>query len=184
MTLTRAEREVGREHARDGSGRHDARMRPDELDAMARRVIDGNHYMILGTTDPGGEPRLSPVYYTPAGYDRLYWISSPDSHHSRNVAERPEIQIVIFDSSVPVGDGEAVYLAAEAAQVPDDEVDSVIGEAFRARAGAREFSAAELRGDAEVRLYRARVTGCEVHVAGRRRTDGGTIDVRRPANPG
>jgi hypothetical protein len=159
-------------------------MRPDELDAMARRVIDGNHYMTLGTTDPGGMPRLSPVYYTPAGYDRLYWVSSPDAHHSRNVAERPGIQIVIFDSSVPVGAGEAVYLAAEAAQVPDDELEAVLGEAFRPRAGARGFTAGELRGDADLRLYRARVTACEVHVAGRRRTDGGSLDVRRPAHPG
>jgi hypothetical protein len=159
-------------------------MRPDELDAMARRVIDGNHYMTLGTTDPGGVPRLSPVYYTPAGYDTLYWVSSPDAHHSRNVRERPAIQIVIFDSSVPVGEGEAVYLAAEAGEVPEVELEAVIGEAFRTTAGARGFAPGELRGDADLRLYRARVTGCEVHVAGRRRTDGGSLDVRRPAQPG
>src|SRR6185436_11887644 len=138
-------------------------------------------YMTLGTTDPGGGPRLSPVYYTPAGYDTLYWVSSPDAHHSGNVRERPAIQIVIFDSSVPVGEGEAVYLAAE---VPEEELEAVIGEAFRTTAGARGFGAEELRGDADLRLYRARVTGCEVHVAGRRRTDGGSLDVRRPAQPG
>jgi len=91
---------------------------------------------------------------------------------------------VIFDSTVPVGAGEAVYLAAEAAEVPEGELEAVLGEAFRTTAGARGFSADELRGDADLRLYRARVTGCEVHVAGRRRTDGGTIDVRRPADPG
>jgi hypothetical protein len=31
-----------------------------ELDAMARRVIDANQYMVLGTRDPDGSPRLSP----------------------------------------------------------------------------------------------------------------------------
>jgi len=36
-----------------------------DLNAMARRVIDANHYMTLATTGPGGRPRLSPVYYTP-----------------------------------------------------------------------------------------------------------------------
>ena len=36
-----------------------------ELDAMARRVIDAHQYMVLGTRDPDGSPRLSPVYYTP-----------------------------------------------------------------------------------------------------------------------
>ena len=172
------------EHARDGTARDDAAMRSDELDAMARRVIDGNHYMTLGTTDPDGTPRLSPVYYTPAGYHALYWVSSPAAHHSANVAARPGIQIVIFDSTVPVGAGEAVYLAAEAAEVPGEELDAVVGEAFRTTAGARPFAAEELRGDSDLRLYRARITGCEVHVAGRRRTDGGDIDVRIPAAPG
>ena len=30
-----------------------------ELDAMAQRVIDGNHYMTLATLDRGGRPRVS-----------------------------------------------------------------------------------------------------------------------------
>jgi hypothetical protein len=151
---------------------------------MARRVIDGNHYMTLGTTEPDGAPRLSPVFYSPARYDTLYWVSSPDARHSANVRERPAIQVVIYDSSVPAGAGEAVYLEAEADEVPERELEAVIGEAFLPRAGARAFAAGELRGDADLRLYRARVTGCEVHLAGRHRTDGGSVDVRRPANPG
>jgi hypothetical protein len=153
-----------------------------DLDAMARRVIDGNHYMVLGTRDPDGRPRLSPVYYTPSRFTDLYWVSAPDAHHSRNVAADPAITIVIFDSSVPVGEGEAVYLAATAAQVPDDELEARIGEAFRTKAGARPFAPGELRGEASLRLYVARITACEVHVAGRDpRTQG--IDLRMPADP-
>ena len=85
-----------------------------ELDAMARRVIDGNLYMTLATLAPGGTPWLSPVDFTPARYTDFYWVSSPEAHHSRNLLERPEIQIVIFDSSVAVGQAEAVYMAARA----------------------------------------------------------------------
>jgi hypothetical protein len=43
-----------------------------ELNAMARRVIDSNHYMVLGTLDRDGGPRLSPVYYTAARYIDFY----------------------------------------------------------------------------------------------------------------
>ena len=145
---------------------------------MARRVIDGNHYLVLGTVDPDGSPRLSPVFYTPARYTDLYWISSPTTHHSRNIADRPAVEIVIFDSSVPVGDGECVYLAATATQVDDDEVDEVIGEAFRPRAGAQAIPADELRGAARRRLYRARIERCEVHVS-----IPGLGDRREPADP-
>jgi hypothetical protein len=64
-----------------------------ELNAMARSVIDANHYMVLGTRDPDGGPRLSRVYYTPARYSDFYWVSSPESHHSRNLLERPAVEI-------------------------------------------------------------------------------------------
>jgi hypothetical protein len=59
-----------------------------ELNAMARRVIDANHYMTLATRDPDGDPRLSPVYYTAARYTDFYWLSSPQAQHSRNLTER------------------------------------------------------------------------------------------------
>ena len=154
-----------------------------ELDAMARRVIDGNHYMTLGTTDPGGTPRLSPVYYTPAGYDRLYWVSSPDAHHSRNLLERPDVQIVIFDSTAAVGHAEAVYLSARARPIPADELDAVIGEAFAERGGARRFAAEELHGDADLRLYVASATSCEVLIRGRDPVHGTGIDRRERADP-
>jgi len=87
--------------------------RPDqaELNAMARRVIDANHYMTLATQDADGRPRLSPLYYTCARYSDFYWVSSPTAHHSRNLGSRPDVEIVIFDSSAPVGQGEAVYAA-------------------------------------------------------------------------
>jgi hypothetical protein len=51
------------------------------LDATARRVIDANHYMTLGTLDPDGRPRLSPVCYTRARYSDFYWVSAPEAHH-------------------------------------------------------------------------------------------------------
>ncbi len=152
------------------------------LDEMARR-IDGNHYMTLATVEPDGAPRLSPVYSTPARHTDLYWVSSPDARHSRNLSDRPGVQIVIYDSSVPVGQGEAVYLAATAHLVSDDDLERVVGEAFRPRAGARPFAPEELRGDAELRLYVARINSCEVHVRGGDPVHGRGIDTRMPADP-
>jgi hypothetical protein len=108
-----------------------------ELNAMARRVIDANHYMTLATLDLDGRPRLSPEYYTAARYTDFYWVSSPQAHHSRNLAEHPEVQIVIFDSTAPVGRGEAVYLRGVAKQIADEELEPVLPEAFRTVDAAR-----------------------------------------------
>jgi len=154
-----------------------------DLDAMARRIIEGNRYMVLGTVEPDGAPRLSPVHYTPARHTDFYWVSSPEAQHSRNVAERPEMRIVIFDSTAAVGHGEAVYLSAAARVIADPELERVLGEAIQPSRGARAFAADELRGPADLRLYVATATSCEVHVPGRHPLNRGGIDTRMPADP-
>jgi hypothetical protein len=155
----------------------------ESLDANARRVIDTNHYMTLATVNPDGRPRVSPVYYTPARYTAFYWVSSPDARHSRNIEDRPNIEIVIFDSSAPVGATAAVYVGAQAHQVADDELDDLLPEAFRTTQGARAFARVELQGKAKLRLYVALALTTEVHVAGRHPLNEGGIDVRMPADP-
>lgn len=152
------------------------------LDEMARRVIDGNTYLVLGTLDPDGQPRLSPVFYTAAGYRDFYWVSVPEAHHSGNVAERPDVRLVIFDSRLPPGAGEAVYITATAHEVPQEELADAVGEAFRTDAGTS-FTVDELSGDARLRLYVARAMAYEVHVRGTHPTHGRGYDSRQAADP-
>ena len=152
----------------------------DELAERARRVIDTNRYLTLGTTEPDHRPRLSPVYYTHDGYHDFYWVSAPHAHHSVNLAARPDVAIVIFDSTAPVGQGKAVYIAARAVLVPDDELAAGCAAAFgRVAPGAVSFRPDELSGDADLRLFRARATGYEVHVRGSDPDYGTGIDTRR-----
>jgi hypothetical protein len=156
----------------------------DELAEMARRVIDGNRYMVLGTVESDGRPRLSPVYFTPARYRDLYWVSSPDAQHSCNVRERPDVQIVVFDSSTLPGKSEAVYLAATAREVPAEELPELVDEAFDPETrGGRAFTVDELRGDGDLRLYVATATAYDVHVRGSHPTHGTGIDRRVATDP-
>ncbi|HEX4471441.1 MAG TPA: pyridoxamine 5'-phosphate oxidase family protein [Nocardioides sp.] len=159
-------------------------MADDDLAAMARRVIDGNRYLVLGTVEDDGRPRLSPVYYTPARYRDFYWVSSPDAQHSHNVQARPEVQVVVFDSSRPPGDGEAVYAAASAREVPVDELtDALLGEAFDPSRGGRAFTKDELSGGGDLRLYVAIATAYDVHVPASHPLHGTGIDRRVPTDP-
>ncbi|MFC7531891.1 pyridoxamine 5'-phosphate oxidase family protein [Actinoplanes sp. GCM10030250] len=124
-----------------------------------QEIIDANHYMTLGTADASGLPWLSPVYFVADGYRDFYWISKPSALHSRNLAVRPELSIVIYDSTVPVYHGEAVYLAAEGALVPDEELDTSLA-IYNSPAGVRGaplFDRTELEAGARLRLYRASV---------------------------
>ena len=135
-------------------------MRPD-LDAVARSILDANHYMTLGTADADGHPWVSPVFFAAERYHDLYWMSSPEATHSRNLAVRPELSIVAFDSQAPVGTGQAVYMAATAADLSGADLEHGLqvypGEAGR-RAGARAVTSEDVLAPARYRLYRARVT--------------------------
>jgi nitroimidazol reductase NimA-like FMN-containing flavoprotein (pyridoxamine 5'-phosphate oxidase superfamily) len=132
-----------------------------DLEALVRRVVDDNVYMVLGTADAAGRPWASPVFYAADGHRDLYWISSPEVTHSRNIAVRPDVGIVVFDSRAPVGTGDetAVYMTATAAEVPADALDTApaVCQAFAER-GGRALTAADLTPPAPYRLYRATVS--------------------------
>src|SRR5262245_35558026 len=91
--------------------------------------------MTLGTADETGRPWVSPVYFAPDGSRELYWLSSPDAQHSRNVAVRPEVFAAVFDSRVAIGQGQAVYMAATAAELTGPELDRGIEIFSRASVG-------------------------------------------------
>lgn len=139
-----------------------------ELEAVARGIIDSNLYMTLGTADENGRPWASPVYYAPAGYTEFHWVSAPEATHSRNLAARPEVGIVIFDSRTPINTGQGVYMSAVAEELTGDDVDPGI-EIFSRRSqahGAGEWTRADVLPPARRRLYRA--TASETFVLGAR----------------
>lgn len=143
-----------------GPGPEDS-ARGTDLEDHVQRVIDANVYMVLGTADESGRPWTSPVFYAADACRVFYWISSPDVTHSRNIAARPTVSIVIFDSRAPVGTGGAVavYMTATATQVPQAELDQTLAVAPSfARRGGRDLSPVDLRPPAPYRLYRATVT--------------------------
>ena len=133
-------------------------MTPEQdLDSVARSIVDANRFMALGTADASGTPWVSPLWYVPLSYGEYVWVSRPGTKHSRNLAERPEVAITIYDSHRP-GGWSAFYMAAVAQELED--VDKAL-EAFNRRSqaqGLRAWSRAEVVPPGEFRLYRATAT--------------------------
>jgi nitroimidazol reductase NimA-like FMN-containing flavoprotein (pyridoxamine 5'-phosphate oxidase superfamily) len=129
-----------------------------ELEALARAIIDENLYMTLGTADETGRPWASPVYFAVEDYREFIWVSRPETRHSRNLAVRPELGIVIFDSRMPINTGQGVYMSAVAEELTGrPEADRAI-ETFSRRGqmhGGEEWTLSDVRAPAEFRLYRA-----------------------------
>ena len=132
-------------------------MTEQELGAIARSIVDTHRCMTLATADESGLPWASPVWYAPADYRELYWVSSPEARHSRNLAQRPQLAIVIFDSHEP-GGWKALYMSAVAEELAD--VDEGI-EVFSRRSveqGLPVWTRDDVLPPARHRLYRAAVS--------------------------
>jgi hypothetical protein len=135
-------------------------MDQNDLGTIAREIVDSIVYMVLGTADEAGHPWTSPVYFASKNYKEFYWMSSPDVTHSRNILVRPQISIVIFDSRVPVGMGQAVYMSGVAEELAGADLDGslqIYNGRFQnpAEHGVSIIAPEDLQVPALYRLYRA-----------------------------
>jgi nitroimidazol reductase NimA-like FMN-containing flavoprotein (pyridoxamine 5'-phosphate oxidase superfamily) len=134
-------------------------------DEVARSILDVGFYVVLATADANGVPWASPVWFAMESYRELYWLSYPGARHSRNIAARPRIAMVVFDSTAAPGTGQAVYMSATAEQLTDEEgLLHGIGVYSResVRKGAAAFGLDQVTGEARLRLYRASVDECSI----------------------
>jgi hypothetical protein len=132
-------------------------MDQQDLGDLARTIIDSNMYMVLGTADESGQPWVSPVYYASAGYKEFYWVSPPEVRHSRNIVARPQVSIVIFNSQVPIGTGQGVYMSAIAEELTGANLQRGL-EIFSRTSlahGGREWKPEDVGESTLYRLYRA-----------------------------
>jgi uncharacterized protein YhbP (UPF0306 family) len=133
------------------------------LETIARNIIDSILYMVLGTADEQGQPWVSPGYFSSEKYREFYWMSSPEVRHSRNILVRPQLSIVIFDSRVAAGLGQAVYMSATAEELSGDDFNRGIqiyngrfpNPAEREESGVRLITSEDVQAPGLYRLYRA-----------------------------
>ena len=124
----------------------------------ARELIAANRYMTLATADASGRPWISPVWFAPDDRGFL-WISRPDSRHSRNLAERPELALVIYDSTVLPAERQALYVEAVAEQLDGERRDAAVAR-YSAHSVADDLeplSIEEVTETGPFRMYRAAV---------------------------
>lgn len=122
-----------------------------------REIVDANRYLVLSTADATGRPWASPVYFAHIGFTEFFWVSSPEVTHSRNIAERREVGIAVFDSHAPIGTGQGVYMPA-VAEVLDGPGAARGIEVFSRRSvlhGGHVWTVDDVRPDGEMRVYRA-----------------------------
>jgi len=118
-------------------------------------ILKTNIYAAVATSTLAGEPWNSPVYVV---YDEIlnfYWASGRASQHSRNVHENPQVFLAIYDSSVPWGTGEGVFIQADAIEVTDLSEIAKACNIRKARVPNAKQPPEDFIGDRPRRIYRA-----------------------------
>ena len=125
--------------------------------AAAREIVDSNLYLTLATADAGGRPWASPVWFAHEGYREFFWVSRPGARHSRNLAARPDLALVIFDSTAAPVDAAAVYVEGCGEDLEGCELERAIAIHSRrsSATGLATWGAADVMAPARHRLYRA-----------------------------
>lgn len=127
---------------------------------VLRSVIDANRFMTLATANEQGTPWASPVWFARRDERRFLWVSRPTTRHSRNIAARPDVAIVIYDSRTTPDERQAVYIVATATQLEGEDLDAGIS-AFSGESLSQalsEWPLERVTGPAGLRLYQATAT--------------------------
>jgi nitroimidazol reductase NimA-like FMN-containing flavoprotein (pyridoxamine 5'-phosphate oxidase superfamily) len=95
----------------------------DYYTKRTKEILSAIRYATIATASKDGRPWNSPVAHVHDDDLNIYWFSDKDNQHSRNVRENEDVFIVIYDSTVPEGDGEGVYIEAKAIELNNaDEI--------------------------------------------------------------
>jgi uncharacterized protein YhbP (UPF0306 family) len=151
--------------------------------AVVPRLLASNRYLVLGTADETGQPWVTPVFFAARDHARLYWVSSPQSRHSRNIEARPEVAITVFDSTVAVGEAEAVYLVADAAAVRGAEWREALRVLNSQLPSNKRLVEDDLAPDGSLTVYRGDPNAYYVLVRGGDPDGGNEVDARLEVVP-
>lgn len=123
---------------------------PNQLQLLLKRIP----YVTIATVCPDGQPWNSPVVGRFDDNLNLYWVSWMQSQHSMNIANEPRILVVIYDSRVPEGQGEGLYLKMEAHEITGQEL-SEAKTVYQAGFFKHQFEHAQFAGTCPRRMYKA-----------------------------
>ena|SRR3990167_1071315 len=92
----------------------------DDLIKSAKDIIEKTLYITIATVSEDGQPWNTPVYSSYDEHYNFYWASHQEAQHSKNIRAKGNVFLVIYDSSVPEGQGEGVYIEATAQELVDE----------------------------------------------------------------
>ena len=66
------------------------------IDKRVRALLERENTLVLATIADDTTPVATPLFYYSDNEGNVYWLSSPDSRHSRNLSARPAVAVAVF----------------------------------------------------------------------------------------
>ncbi len=70
-----------------------------KLEQVARRLMSASPLCSLATVTPAGRAHINHMYFAWTERFEVFWISDPDSAHSRNLTRNPSAAVTIYASN-------------------------------------------------------------------------------------
>lgn len=125
----------------------------DSYNAKVADILKTIRYATIATADKNGKPWNSPVAYAFDDQLNLCWVSDKQNQHSQNIRANKQVFIVIYDSTVPDGEGVGVYIDASAVELVDP--DEIIRIRKIKKGADYDVDSNEFLGDSVRRMYKA-----------------------------
>lgn len=94
---------------------------------IARKIISGNIYMTIATTDKKGNVWAAPLFYAIDHEFNFYFISQLNTLHIQHIMENSTVAFAIFDSQQKEGTGNGVQGSGKVHLLDDSQ----LSEAFK-----------------------------------------------------
>lgn len=151
-----------------------------DLSKRAKEIIKQIDYITIASVTPEGMPWNSPVYSASDDNYNFFWGTHIDSQKAQNIRNNENVFLVIYDSTVPPGTGEGVYVQAKAKQLSDPEEIQHAYETLKNRRPTPFWDTAAFSESGPVRLFKA--VPMKVWMNDDSEKDGHYIDVRTEIN--
>jgi nitroimidazol reductase NimA-like FMN-containing flavoprotein (pyridoxamine 5'-phosphate oxidase superfamily) len=103
------------------------------IDDRVRALLERENTLVLASTADDGTPAATPLFYYADGETDLYWLSSPDSRHSRNMSARPRVAVAVFAQVTDWREIRGAQLEGVAQAVTDPAVRAAVLPQYRRR---------------------------------------------------
>jgi uncharacterized protein YhbP (UPF0306 family) len=78
--------------------RRSRRYSSEKLQTVARKLMNASPLCSLATVSPGGRAHVNHMYFAWSDRFEVFWISDPESIHSRNLTRNSSAGVTIYDS--------------------------------------------------------------------------------------